>query len=132
MTDHAGIQMAAPVPTAEQANAPAPQLVSPYTQAAQYQQASAQSVATSQVLPQEQSSKESISLVPHIGVSSMSSNSIFNVKSGLSAGVDLDLPISDNILFELGYTYNQYGVDLPGASYYTGYTPIYGGKILIL
>ena len=89
VTDHAGVQMAAPVPTAEQANAPAPQLVSPYTQAAQYQQASAQSVATSQVLPQESSNKESISLVPHFGVSSLNSNSIFTVKSGFSAGADL-------------------------------------------
>lgn len=134
VTDHAGVQMAAPVSTVDQANAAAPQLVSPYTQAAQYQQASAQSVATSQVLPQEESHKSSISLVPHFGVSSMSSNSIFNVTSGFSAGADLDLPISDNVAFELGYSYNQYGVSTPEASssyYYGGYSPMYGSNLTL-
>ena len=130
VTDHAGVQMAAPIPAEQQAAAPAPQMVLHILRLLKFKWLRLNQLRLLKFFLEE-SNKSSISLVPHFGISSMSTNnSIFTVNSGFSAGVDLDLPITENVAFELGYTYNQYGVDLPGygSSYYGGYDPIYGSQ----
>jgi outer membrane protein W len=128
VTDHPGEVLVAPVPTSAQAQAPAPiqgssvatYNGSPYTQGAQAQIIGAQSVTSAQALPAANDDHVRLSISPRAGVSIMNADSAFNVTGKYAAGVGLGMGISDNLSFEVGYTYAEYGVGLAGLnSFYT-------------
>jgi hypothetical protein len=57
------------------------------------------------------------------GLSSMSSDGAYEVTGRYSAGVALGVVVSDNLSFEAGYTYSEYGVALAnsGQGFYPGW-----------
>lgn len=117
VTEHPGeagaqpsADLVAPIPTAVQAQQySAPK--GPYTPAAQAQM---DQVGTSQasvsVTNGEESGKAGFYIEPRAGVSSMSVNNGFDVKGHYAVGVSGGVNVSDNIAFEVGYTYSEYGV----------------------
>lgn len=58
--------------------------------------------------------KSGITVSPRFGLSNMSDQGDFQVSSKFSAGVAASIAASDNLSFEVGYTYSEYGVDVGG------------------
>jgi outer membrane protein W len=126
VTDHPGEVLNAPVPTAAQAQAQAPApaqgqavaayVASPYTPAAQAQMAGNQSVTSAQAVPGSSDDHTKLYITPRFGVSVMNVDNAFNVSGKYSAGVGLGMGITDNLSFEVGYTYSSYGIGLGGAN----------------
>jgi outer membrane protein W len=98
----------APVPTQAQAQ----QYSSgPYTQAAQDKMNTTQAAQVSIANPEENRPSQ-FYVSPHAGISSMSTNSGFQVNGHYAVGVSAGVAVSDNIALEVGYTYAEYGVDM--------------------
>lgn len=118
VTDHPGEEAVAPIPSAVQAQ----QYASPnsaYTPAAQAQMAASSQV--NMALPNsDESNKTSFYIAPRGGVSSMSTNGPFDVKGKFALGVAAGTVISDNLAFELGYTYSEYGISYAYQQNYMG------------
>lgn len=62
--------------------------------------------------------KTHVMLIPRAGLSSMGSDSGITVSGRYSAGLGIDIGASENMLFQIGYLYSEYGVRMPGYSYY--------------
>jgi len=54
--------------------------------------------------------KISIGITPRAGLSSMSSTSGFDIESRYSVGLGLDVGVADNLSFEIGYQFSEYGL----------------------
>ncbi|MCM2278365.1 MAG: hypothetical protein NDJ89_09845 [Oligoflexia bacterium] len=59
-----------------------------------------------------------ISIQPRAGFSEMSGNVGYEVRPRISGGIGLGVATSDNVSFELGYTYTEYGVALASSNPY--------------
>jgi outer membrane protein W len=123
ITDHPGQYVAAPVPTQVQATNQGPEAAAygNYTPGAQAQIAGGQSVTTMSASDLDKDDHVKFSMSPHAGVSIMNTNSAFDVTGKVAAGFTLGMGISDNVTFELGYTYAQYGIGLGDSSSYGSY-----------
>jgi hypothetical protein len=77
-------------------------------------QASATSVADAEAEEHTQ-----ITIMPRAGLSTMNADGMmFKVQGRYSAGVGLNVQASSNITFELGYTFNEYGVSAGSSNPY--------------
>jgi hypothetical protein len=91
------------VPAQPQAVAAAPQTVAG-VDAGGVSQATAPAVADSD--------KVRFIMRPYAGVSNINVNNLFDVRPHYAAGIGLGIGASDNLTFEVGYTFNDYGISL--------------------
>jgi hypothetical protein len=63
-------------------------------------------------LPSDSEDKTLISVQPRIGVGSMNDANGYNLKSRVAGGFSLNAEVSNNLTFEAGYTYSEYGVNM--------------------
>jgi len=77
----------------------------------------------------EQSSSEDVTtlrLTPRGGLSGFSGQNPYNLQGRFSIGAGVDVGVSDHLTFEVGYSFNEYGVALNSATA-LGLTPVLGG-----
>ncbi len=68
-------------------------------------------------IPAEKSKESTqVSVMPRGGLSSMTGSSGYNILSRYSVGLGLGVNVSENLAFELGYTYSEYGVALSSSN----------------
>lgn len=81
----------------------------------------------------EKPEKLIVSISPRAGISSMMGNSGFDIRPNYAAGVAVGLGVSDNLTFEAGYTYGEYGVAVnstnPTVQYLQNYFNAQGGYL---
>jgi hypothetical protein len=109
----------APIPTAAQAQQYSN---TAYTPAAQQQINNASMTSATNVIPSEDKPTQ-FYISPRAGIAGMNVNSSLtgvNVSGLYSLGVGLGMTISDNMAFEVGYSYNSYGISLGQFGSYAG------------
>lgn len=62
---------------------------------------------------------------PNAGLSNYNNTTYYDVKGRYSCGVDLGVSVSDNLSFELGYMFSEYGVSL-NSTYWNNVVPYNG------
>ncbi|MEK6705697.1 MAG: hypothetical protein AAB116_02300 [Candidatus Poribacteria bacterium] len=72
----------------------------------------AQAANTSVASTQIDTDKTVISIQPRAGLANMLGSNYYNVRPRYSAGIGLGVGASDNLSFELGYTFSEFGVAL--------------------
>ncbi len=76
---------------------------------------------------EDHSDKTIMTIQPRAGLGDMKTNDIYyNVRPRFATGVSLGLVASDNLSFELGYTYGEYGVTLASTNPYVINASAYG------
>jgi hypothetical protein len=84
---------------------------SPAARAAALDEVAATQAADYTMIDESSADDTKISVMPRAGLSNMNSESAyFNVQGRYSAGVGLNVQASSNVAFEVGYTFNEYGV----------------------
>ncbi len=62
---------------------------------------------------------------PRIGVANMNGNGLYDIRPRYSAGIALGLGVSEHLIFEFGYQYNEYGFAIarsnPAVNYVNGF-----------
>ena len=87
-------------------------------------------VATSRAstdLSAEDPDKTQIMVVPRFGLANMKNDGSLTVSSKFTAGIGAEIMATENLSFELAYSYAEYGVD--AASNYTYYLPTYANSL---
>ncbi len=126
--DTLDVGLSSPIPAAPAVQAPAPvvlqeQVVSPSLQAAPVAPAvpsvgfvpgpavlaTPSLMSSSSTLPSEEPSAR-VSLIPRFGVSNFQDQVATEVNSRFAAGLGIGLDVTDNLAFEIGYTYSEFGV----------------------
>ncbi len=111
----------APIGAAPQAQAipvqgaPAQPVQAVYEDRVAVSSASAVSVAS----PEDE--KTRIDVTPRAGISNLSGTNYFNVQSRYSAGLALGVEVSEQISFQVGYLYSEYGIGIASSNPYIGY-----------
>lgn len=92
------------------------------TQGAKSAQESSGSSVAQMSTEADGSSQNFIDFTPRLGISNMTSDSAYSLKSRFSAGAALGVHVTDNIAVEIGYAYSEYGVEATSSNpYVVGY-----------
>ena len=108
--------------------APQAQAIPVQTQAAQaqpvqayYDDRVAASSAQAQSVASPEEEKTRISVTPRAGISNLAGTNYFNVQARYSAGLALGVEVSEQISFQVGYLYSEYGIGVASSNPYIGY-----------
>jgi hypothetical protein len=80
--------------------------------------APAQSVADAKDAPASDEEKTSVYVHPYAGVANMKADTTFDVKPHYSVGAGIGVVSSENVSFELNYTYSEYGIAIASSNPY--------------
>lgn len=67
-----------------------------------------------------------LTIQPRAGIAEMSGETLYDIRPRFSTGVSLGMVSSDNLSFELGYTFSEYGVALASSNPYAQTAYAYG------
>lgn len=98
----------------------APEAYMSLENAPQVDEYAGESLAKADDEEEEESYSNRIRLAPVIGMSTINSD-IYNIDSKYTAGINVEIDVSENLAAVLGYSYSQYDIGLAGSNPLLGY-----------